>query len=480
MNESRPKGRGFRQAVRRRFSGGLIHSLEGEAVPGDLWIEGTLIAAVSPPDPAPAWDDSEVEVHDARGAWILPGFVQVHVHLCQTLFRGAGEGRSLESWLRGVVWPLEAAHTVETIEAAALCGVRELLRGGTTAILDMGTTRHTEVIARVVSESGMRAFLGPALMDRGPVPSLQRPTREFFGDLDALAAAWHGHDDGRIRIALCPRFVPSVTGAFFEEIAARPEYARFPIHTHGSETRHEVEETRALTGETPPVYLSRLPGAQDRVKMAHGVWLDDRDREHLARAGAAVLHCPGSNFKLGSGLADILALRRAGIRVGLGADGAACNNRLDPWNEMRLAALIQSVLHGPDTVHPREILRLATIEGARALGLDEEIGSLRAGKRADFVIVDPAEDPASLAGVSALEDPVAALVFAGDPSWVRETWVHGRRCYPSMTAPEERADFVQRVRRAAATLAGRTGLPSPPEPTAGRQPSSSDRATGDG
>jgi cytosine/adenosine deaminase-related metal-dependent hydrolase len=267
-------------------------------------------------------------------------------------------------------------------------------------------------------------------------------------------------------VALCPRFVPSVTPAFFEEICGRADWARFPIHTHGSETRHEVEETRRLTGETPPVYLAGLRGAFGRVKMAHGVWLDDRDREHLARSAVAVLHCPGSNFKLGSGLADVSAMRRAGITVGLGADGAACNNRLDPWSEMRLAAHVQSLQHGPEAVRPPDILRMATLDGARALGLDEQVGSLRAGKRADFTVIDPSADAAGLAGCSSLEDPAAALVFAGEPAWVRETWIDGRRCHPAGDEAFDR-DRAERVRRATALLADRAGLPPPERPPAG-------------
>jgi 5-methylthioadenosine/S-adenosylhomocysteine deaminase len=423
---------------------------------GDLWIEGRRIAAVTPPDPPPDWSSEDVQEIDARPLWILPGFVQTHVHLCQTLFRGAAEGRGLYRWLSEVIWPHEAALDFETTGVSAEAGILQLLSGGVTALLDMGTTRHSEAIAQAAARCGIRALFGPALMDRGPEGAgglLRRPA-EFRQEIEELAARWHGFDEGRLRLALCPRFAPSVTEAFLRGLVEEPSFRSFPIHTHGSETRDEVDEVRALTGKSPPEYFASFEHACGRVKLAHAVWLSPEDRGELARSRTAVLHCPGSNLKLGSGLADIAALREEGIVVGLGSDGAACNNRLDPWREMRLAAHIISILHGPEKVSAREILGLATLEGARVLGLEAETGSLRAGKRADLVLVDPEDDWGTLGAAEPgpadwrPESPEDLLVFAGSPALVRETWVDGRAVWRREQEGERKREISRRMRRA--------------------------------
>jgi cytosine/adenosine deaminase-related metal-dependent hydrolase len=447
---------------------------------GDLWIEDRRIAAVTPADPAPDWRTEEVERRDVSSFWILPGFVQTHVHLCQTLFRGLGEGRELYRWLSEVIWPLEAALEPDTLRVSAEAGIYQLLASGTTAILDMGTTRHTSAIAEAVEARGLRAFLGPAIMDRGPAQALVRAGGEFRREVEELASVWEGHDDGRIRLALCPRFVPSVSDPLFRELAREPSFRSFPIHTHGSETRQEVEEVRSLTGTTPPAYLASLDGGRGRVKMAHGVWLSAEDRAALRECGGAVLHCPGSNLKLGSGLADLRALREAGVPVGLGADGAACNNRLDAWREMRLAGSIASTLHGPSTLSAFELLRLATLDGAKVLGLEDEIGSLKRSKRADLTLIDPTGDEAALGAEGmegmerteatggtgatsglAEEPPEALLVYAGSSRMVRETWVDGRVVFDRASARPERRELSARFLAARRRVLERAGFPVP-------------------
>lgn len=446
--------------------------MENEPRTGEIWIEDGRILAVSPPDPRPVEGTGLPEGFegvDARGHWILPGFVAAHVHLCQTLFRGAAEGLDLYRWLARVVWPLEAAHDETSIALSAEAGIAELLAGGVTCLLDMGTTRHTGAILETADRLGIRGFFGPAWMDRGPQAAapLLRSGSEFAAETEELAARFEGRDDGRIRLALCPRFVPSVSEALWERLAAEPAWRAFPIHTHGSETREEVEEVRRLTGRTPPLFCASLRGAAGRVKMAHGIWVDDADRTALGASGAAVLHCPGSNAKLGSGLCDVAALEAAGVAVGLGPDGSACNNRLDPWQEMRLAAYVRSLLHGPSAAEPRAILRQATLGGAEALGLGDEIGSLRRGKRADLVLLDPRAEPAMLGVEGPGGTPEAALVFAGSPAIVRETIVAGRTVYRRDDPRREEAGraLAARVRSARERLFERARPNLHQEPT---------------
>jgi len=297
----------------------------------------------------------------------------------------------------------------------------------------------------------MTAFHGPAVMDRGPQTELLRDEASTLREIDDLASRWHGYDGGRIRIALCPRFVPSVSDRLYERLVARPDYRDFLIHTHGSETREEVEQVRALArGRTPIEHLTAWDGATNRLQIAHAVWISEADRARLRESGSAVCHCPSSNFKLGSGLCDVRALQEAGVRVGLGADGAACNNRLDPWMEMRQAAFVQSALRGPESVDPEAILRLATTGGAEALRIDAETGSLAPGKWADFVVLDPALDPGASPGP--LESPASWLVYAGSAALVRETWARGRPIYTKEEESDWRKEWFQRLIRARGAL----------------------------
>ncbi len=455
--ESRPKGRGT------SLAGALLFRLDGSpAAPGDLWLDGARIAAVCPPDPPPA--DAAVQGRwerlDLSGHWIIPGFVAAHVHLCQTPLRGTAEGLGLYPWLAQVVWPMEAAHDAQTMEVAAEAGIRQLLAGGVTTVLDMGTTRHTGSILATAARLGIRGYFGPTLMDRGPdaAAPLLRRVEDSLVEIRELAAAWQGHDDGRIRLALCPRFVPSVSDDGWRLLLAADDVRTFPVHSHAAETREEVEEVRNLTGQTPPSYLASLSGAEGRLKLAHCVWLGEQDRAALHRVGAAALHCPGSNAKLGSGVCDTLALEDAGVPVALGPDGAACNNRLDPWHEMRLAAYARARLHGAAAVDARAILRLATRGGAESIGLGDQAGSLEAGKRADLAVLDPSLDPAMWGAACGAETPEAALVFSGSPAIVCRTLVNGRPVFDRAGGWPERAAFLDALGRTRRLLAERAGL----------------------
>ena len=452
MEQSRAKA--FTRVFRNAF---LVSVGSRPSGMGTLYVEGRHIAAVSPDDPPPTWSHHPDEDHDLAGAWIVPGFVQTHVHLCQTLFRGAAERRTLYRWLAEVVWPFEAALDAASMEASAELGIAQLLSGGTTTLLDMGTTHHTDAVARAAARAGIRIFFGPAAMDQGPEESheLLQPGAAFLSEVARLASAWDGYDEGRLRLALCPRFVPSVSDSLWKEMANVADFGAFPIHTHGSETQDEVADVRRLTGHSPMTYYASLPTDGARFKIAHGVWLDDEDRAALARMGAVISHCPSSNLKLGSGLADLVALREAGIRLGLGADGAACNNRLDAWSEMRAAAHVQSVLRGPETVEAREILHLATRGGAEALGLGEEAGDLRAGLSADFAILRPQRDPGAAPGRFDDETPEDFLVWSGTAAMVEETWVMGRKVYDEDARKAWQAEWEPRVREARRRLVAR-------------------------
>ena len=352
-------------------------------VVGDLLIRDGRIASLGQ-----ASDAADLLI-DARNHLVLPGFIQTHVHLCQTLFRGLADDLPLIDWLKKRVWPLEAAHTPESVRASARLGVAEMIKSGTTCALTMETVNHTAEVFRVVEETGFRATVGKCMMDKGDdVPdALHEETQASIRQSLALLEEWHGRSGGRIRCCFAPRFAVSCTRELLERVALLARERGVMVHTHASENSTEVELVERETGQRNVTYLDSLGLSGPQVALAHCVHLDDSELDTLARTGTHVLHCPSSNLKLGSGIAPISEMLERGINVSIGADGAPCNNRLDMFTEMRTAALLQKALHGAEALPARRTLRLATIDGARALGLDREVGSLEVGKRADVTII---------------------------------------------------------------------------------------------
>ena len=362
---------------------------------------------------------------DARGALVLPGFVHAHLHLCQTLFRGLAEGSDLLRWLREAIWPLEAAHTEASLSASVRLGVCELLAGGVTCVNDMGTVHHTEALGETLAATGLRAVFGPALMDQGdgvPPQLLAGADRALDAAL-AVAQRYHGAAEGRLSVSLAPRFILSCSEALWRDDTDASRERGLLVHTHLAESPTEGAEVKAAVGSHAAPYFAAKGVLTRRFVGAHGVWLDDAELQLMQQADAALVHCPGSNLKLGSGIADVRAWKRAGVRCALGSDGAACNNRLDTFTEMGLAAGLARVKHRDDALQAHDIVALATCDGAAALGLAERIGSLEAGKQADVIVVgvDQAHH-----GPLPERDVYTTLVHATHASDVRLTMVDGR------------------------------------------------------
>ncbi|HEX8070839.1 MAG TPA: 5'-deoxyadenosine deaminase [Pyrinomonadaceae bacterium] len=420
---------------------------------GDLLVRGARIAAVGAVS-APA-----DRVIDARGCAVLPGFVQTHIHLCQTLFRGAADDLQLIDWLKQRVWPLEAAHDAASVRASARLGVAELIKGGTTCALTMETVSHTVEALRVVEESGFRATVGKCMMDAGEgVPAaLHEETEDSIRDSLALLADWHGRADGRVRCCFAPRFAVSCTRALLERVAQLARERGVLVHTHASENRTECELVERATGLRNIAYLDSVGLAAPHVALAHCVHLDDAELDILARTGTHVLHCPSSNLKLASGLAPVAEMLARGVSVSLGADGAPCNNRLDMFTELRTAALLQKVRRGADALPARRALRLATADGARALGLHTEIGSLEVGKRADVTVLD-----LERLHLTPRPDVVSSIVYAAEAADVRDVLIDGQlvlRDRELLTLSER--EVLTTARSEAATLYARAGLAGP-------------------
>ncbi|MFP5288741.1 MAG: amidohydrolase family protein [Thermoanaerobaculia bacterium] len=403
--------------------GGTILTLDAEATvfQGDLLVEDGRIRAigrVSEPPPA-------ARVLDVSGCFVLPGLVQGHLHLGQTFFRGLAENRRLLAWLRERIWPLEAAHDDESAWWCALLGAAECLLGGTTTIQDIGIGPGVRGLLDAIAASGLRAFAGLCLMDSGEsLPeAMCQGTDAALAETEALGDRYDGAAEGRLRYALNPRFILTCSDPLWTGLRDVALRRGWPVHTHALEQQDETAVVRGLKGGRDEIHYFEEQGvlATD-LRLAHGVWLADGHLGRLRAHGTSVVHCPSSNLKLGSGIADLLALRRHGIPVGVGADGAACSNHLDCLQEVRLAALLQKVKHGPDAFSGLDALRLATSEGARALGLQDEVGSIEPGKAADLTVLSldrpelwaaPQVDPHDLVAFGASRAAVRHVLVAG-------------------------------------------------------------------
>lgn len=418
------------------ISNGLIvtQNSSRQMFKGHLRIENGRIESISR-KPLKKRSRSEAVI-DAAGLAILPGFVQAHVHLCQTLFRNQADDLELLDWLSKRIWKLESLHTAETVKVSAQLGIYELLSSGTTCVLDMGTVRHTEEIFKAVRESGIRANVGKCLMDHPATTpkGLREPTEAAIQEAVTLFKKWNGTESDRIRASFAPRFVVSCTEKLLREVGRVAKLEKALIHTHASENLKEIQLVKKLVNCENVEYLHQLGLTSPSLILAHCIWLKPNEKSILKSTGTHVVHCPSSNLKLASGIAHVPDLRARGINVALGADGAPCNNNLNLFNEMRLAALIHKPGAGPKAMRAQEVLDMATRDGAKALHWFSDIGSIEVGKKADLIALGLGEVenlvPASALGKNIDTDAVASsIVYASQSSHLRWTMVDGKVLY---------------------------------------------------
>jgi 5-methylthioadenosine/S-adenosylhomocysteine deaminase len=434
------------------IKGGTVVTLDADerVLYADVLVRGGRIVGVGEVS-----ESADVTI-DARGCAVLPGFVQTHVHLCQTIFRGSADDLELIDWLKRRVWPLEAAHDARSVRASARLGIAEMIRGGTTCALTMETVRHTEEVLRAVEETGFRATVGKCMMDKGEgVPvGLREETEDSIRQSLALVEEWHGRDGGRVRCCLAPRFAVSCTETLLRRVAGLARERGVLVHTHASENRDEIELVERETGMRNVLYLDSVGVTGPHVVLAHCVHLSDAEIDLLAETGTHAAHCPSSNLKLGSGIAPVAEMLERGVSVSLGADGAPCNNRLDMFTEMRTAALLQKVRRGAEALPARRALRMATLDGARALGLDGETGSLEVGKLADITVLD-----LERLHLTPRPDVVSTIVYAAEARDVRTVLIGGRFVLRdgALTTLDER-QVLSEAREQHALLAARADL----------------------
>ena len=374
------------------------------------------IVAVLPASEAQQQFDARESVHLESHA-LIPGLVNLHCHAAMALMRGMGDDTPLMTWLQEHIWPAEAKHVSdEFVHDGTLVAMAEMLRAGVTCVNDMYFFPGAS--ARAALRIGMRASLGAIAIE---FPSAYAAdAHEYLKKGLATRDAYRG--EALLTFTLAPHAPYTVGDETMKRIAVLAEELDLPIHCHVHETRSEIEQSLAQHGVRPLERLRRLGIVGPRLVAVHSVHLEEHELDLMARENVSVAHCPSSNLKLASGIAPVAAMRSRGIRVGVGTDGAASNNRLDVMTETRTAALLAKGASGDAQAVPAaEALEMATIEGACALGLENRIGSIVPGKAADLTAID-------LASIETQPcfDPLSHLVYAASREHVTHVWVDGR------------------------------------------------------
>jgi 5-methylthioadenosine/S-adenosylhomocysteine deaminase len=381
---------------------------------GELAIEGDVIKAVGPAGTVDAsW--SADKVIDGQGKLVIPGFINCHTHAAMTLLRSYADDLPLMDWLKNKIWPVEDNLIAEDIYWGTMLSVAEMIKSGTTTFLDMYF--HMDQVGKVAEETGIRAVLSRGMIGFGEKAKTSIQEARDLKDL------WHNQADGRITVMLGPHAPYTCPPDFLKEVKVLAQQLGLGIHIHLAETLGEVEDIRKEYGKRPIELMNEL-GLFDgtHVVAAHCVHLTDGEIAILAEKGVGVAHNPESNMKLASGIAPVPKMLEQGVKVGLGTDGASSNNNLDMLQEMRSAALIHKVNAMDATVVPAyQALEMATLGGARVLGLDNEIGSLKPGFKADLLILD-LEKP----HLYPHHDVVANLVYSAQAADIDTVIINGK------------------------------------------------------
>lgn len=391
----------------------VLAVLDGAATPQliNLQIDGTKIQTIGEA-PLPTYA-GDVAI-DGKGKLAMAGLVNAHTHLPMVLFRGLAEDIPLKTWLEDHIWPIERALEPKEVYWASLLGLVEMICTGTTLFADMYF--HSDEIGRAVEEAGLRAMLSYGII----APKLDARGKAELAKAEALINRWEGAGEGRIKTAVSPHAVYTCGEAVWQASIELARKHEVPLHTHLAESRDEVTGCQKEHGLSPVALLERFGTFTVPTIAAHCVHVDARDIQLLAERDVTVVHCPKSNAKLGNGIAPLAALRRAGVRVALGTDGAATNNSLDMIEEMRVASLLaKGTTEDAAVLSARETVKMATQVGAEALGTNS--GSLTVGQEADIILID-----LDRAHILPHYEPFSGLVYAAHAFDVTHVFVAGR------------------------------------------------------
>ncbi|ASA78442.1 amidohydrolase family protein [Thermococcus sp. 5-4] len=390
-------------------NGRVIYGENFEVVEADLLIEGNRIVKV-----AKEVTEAADTVIDARGKVVSPGFVNLHTHSPMGLFRGLADDLPLMDWLQNHIWPREAKLTREYTKVGAYLGALEMIKTGTTAFLDMYF--FMDAVAEVVEESGLRGYLSYGMIDLGDPEKTEKEIKEALRTMEFIEKL--GSD--RVHFVFGPHAPYTCSIALLKEVRKLANEHGKMITIHVSETMAEIGQITERYGKSPVVLLDEIGFLGKDVIIAHGVWLDSRDIQILARNGVTVAHNPASNMKLASGVMPLQRLINAGVNVGLGTDGAASNNNLDMLDEMKLAALIHKVHNlDPTVADAKTVFKMATVNGARALHLNA--GVIKEGYLADIAIIDFNQPH-----LRPVNNVVSHLVYSASGNDVETTIVDGK------------------------------------------------------
>jgi 5-methylthioadenosine/S-adenosylhomocysteine deaminase len=353
---------------------------------------------------------------DGHGKAALPGLVNCHTHVAMTLFRGIAEDKPFDEWWKEIIWPLEQKLKRSHIYNGALLGCLEMIRSGITCFVDMYF--YEDAVAEAVKKSGLRAVLASGIVEAGNRLLGRRMLREAI----KIARKYHGYAEERINVQLGPHTAYTCSPELLKETREAASRLKIGLHIHLAESKSMAESVRENFGITETELLEKVGFLKPDVLAAHCIHLSKEDMRIMKRHDVKVAYNPVANMKLASGVPRIRDLLKLGVTVGIGTDGAACNNSFDMFESMKFAALLQKIFYMDSTVLPAEkVLRMATVEGARALGLGNIIGSLEVGKKADLILVNM-EKP----HLTPTHDVYANLVYSARGSDVDTVIVDGK------------------------------------------------------
>ena len=360
---------------------------------GYLFIEGNRIAAIAEGEAPDSIRNQANEVIDASGKIVMPGLVNAHVHLFQTLIRGLSDNRSLIPWLEDTAFPVYENMTPENISLSVQMGIVENVRGGATALTDNFTVRQSpagyDAVFRAAKESGIRYKMARGYSDTGYPEALMETGDEIIESTGRLHADWCSDPEGRLGLDFSPNVVWSTTKDTLARVVQFAQEWDIGIHIHAAEDKAENTMCVERNGVRQVVWLNQMGALGPKTQLAHGIWINPEEIELLAQSGASVVHNPVSNMFIASGVCPVMEMEKTGVRVALGSDGQACNNGQEMMDVLKWAANLQKVhTLNAQVLPPEQVIWMACMNGAYAFGQPDQLGSLEVGKKADVILVD--------------------------------------------------------------------------------------------